>query len=121
MNASAYFQGVTSFNSGRRFRDNPYLHRGSAFAEEMMAWYEGWSTGFDITWRKLTLSQRFRITMRTPRSRLPVAANAAQRRRSRRFATGTNRIGDGSGNLLEYIPGLGSRIFGEPPIRAGSG
>lgn len=87
MNARAYFQGVTSFNYGRRFRDNPYLYQGSEFADALMAWYEGWSTGFDITWRKLTLSQRFRVVMRTSKSRPPLTAPAAQRRRNKRLAT----------------------------------
>ena len=56
MTARTFFAGVAAFNSGCRFRDNPY-HT----IDEMLGWYEGWSTGFDITWRKLTLRQRFEI------------------------------------------------------------
>lgn len=121
MNATAYFQGITGFNSGRRFRDNPYLCRGSEFAEELMAWYDGWSTGFDITWRKLTLSQRFRITMRTVRSRPPIAPTANHRRGNRRFAIRTNRFDDVKGSLLEYIPGVGSKSFTDSERRPGIG
>jgi hypothetical protein len=88
MNARAYFQGVTSFNCGKRFRDNPYLHQGPEFADAFIAWYEGWSTGFDITWRKLTLRQQFRVVMRTARSR-PLPKSRATRRRSKRQSTST--------------------------------
>ena len=121
MNASAYFQGVTSFNSGRRFRDNPYLRRGSEYFDEMMAWYEGWSTGFDITWRKLTLSQRFRIIMRTSRLRASITANAAQRRKNRRFSRATGHLENRSTNLLEYIPGIISKPFARSVRQPGTG
>jgi hypothetical protein len=93
MNSRAYFQGVTSFNYGRRFRDNPYLYQGPKFAEELLAWYEGWSTGFDITWRKLTLRQRFQIVMSSSKSQLALPARPAPRRRNKRLTTAV-RLGD---------------------------
>lgn len=76
MSARAYFQGINGFNLGMRFRDNPY-RRYSGRESELLAWYEGWSTGFDITWRKLTAAQRFEMEMPSkpsplrPTKRLP--------------------------------------------------
>jgi hypothetical protein len=63
VNARSYFQGVAAFNRGLRFRDNPYRFNDASFTVDMLSWYEGWSTAFDVTWRKLTLAQRFKLIL----------------------------------------------------------
>jgi hypothetical protein len=82
MNARAYFDGVTAFNSGARFRDNPYRTKGRDFLAELVAWYEGWSTGFDITWRRLTDGQRFQIVMQSSKPR-PLGAIRVRRKQAK--------------------------------------
>lgn len=78
MNARAYFQGVLAFDQGRRFRDNPYCDQTPLDLAQCLAWFEGWSTGFDITWRKLTAGQRFQMVMQTR----PVALKSSARRKA---------------------------------------
>jgi hypothetical protein len=63
VNARVFFQGVAAFNRGLRFRDNPHRFNDASFTEDMLSWYEGWSTAFDVTWRKLTLAQRFKLIL----------------------------------------------------------
>jgi len=82
VNARAYFQGVMAFEQGRRFRDNPYCGQTPLDLAQCLAWFEGWSAGFDITWRKLTAGQRFRMVMQTR----PVALKPSALRK-----TGTRR------------------------------
>lgn len=82
MKATAYFEGVEAFSSGVRFRDNPYRAKGHGFFDEFVAWYEGWSTGFDITWRRLTDGQRFQIVMQTSKPR-PLTTTKRRRKQAK--------------------------------------
>jgi hypothetical protein len=78
VNARTFFQGVAAFNRGQRFRDNPYRFNDASFTDDMLSWYEGWSTAFDVTWQKLTLAQRFKLILGQSR---PAAGKSKQRTR----------------------------------------